>query len=94
MAEEEIKKEDKGRLVSPKEMMEAGKDIMLGGRDPTTKLDWIRLFNFFSANICKGLEEYICLLMGKLYNVPLTEDEIMQIALFHMKEKKEEKEKF
>jgi len=87
---------EKGRLVSPNDMMEAGKRIVLDGREPETKRDWILLFNFVGANIVKGLEEPVSLLIGKLYSAPLTEDEIRQIANYQMrlKDKKEIKNLF
>ncbi len=71
-----------GRLVSPNEMLEAGKAQMLDGREPSNKEDWEILFNFFAVNIANGLEEQVCLLLGKIYNVPLTDDEIKSIVQF------------
>lgn len=76
-----------GKLVSPKEMLEAGKKQMLDGREPSNRNDWILLFNFFAVNISKGLEEDTCLLLSKLYNHPLKDDEIKSIAQFQHAEK-------
>lgn len=76
-----------GKLVSPNELLEAGKIQMLDGREPSTKEDWVMLFNFFSVNISQGIEEETCLLLGKIYDVPLTDDEIKSIAQFQHAEK-------
>lgn len=75
------------KLVSPNEMLKAGKDSMLDGREPSSKEDWVMLFNFFAVNISQGLEEQTCLLLGKMYNPPLTDDEIISIAQFQHAEK-------
>lgn len=79
-----------GRFISPNEMMKAGKNSMLDGREPSSKEDWVRLFNFFAVNISQGLEEQTCLLLGRLYYSPLTDDEIKSIAQFQHSEKIEE----
>jgi len=76
-----------GKFVSPNEMMKAGKDSMLDGREPSSKEDWVILFNFFAVNISRGLEEHACLLLGKMYDSPLTDDEIKSIAQFQHAEK-------
>lgn len=76
-----------GRLVSPNEMLETGKKHMLDGGEPSSKEDWVLLFNFFAVNISQGLEEQTCLLMGKMYDSPLTDDEIKSIAQFQHAEK-------
>lgn len=76
-----------GRLVSPNELLEAGKTQMLDGREPSTKEDWVMLFNFFAINISQGIEEETCLLLSKIYDVPLTDDEIKTIAQFQHAEK-------
>lgn len=75
------------KLVSPNEMLEAGKKQMLDGREPSSKEDWVMLFNFFAINISQGLEEQTCLLLGKMYDTPLTDDEIKTIAQFQHAEK-------
>lgn len=69
-------------MRSPDEMLEAAKKEMLEGREPTTREDWAKVVNFWAFNIQKGLglEENVCLLLWKLYNVPLTEQEIRTIA--------------
>lgn len=79
-----------GRLVSPNEMLEAGKIQMLDGKEPSNKEDWVMLFNFFAVNIANGLEEQACLLLGKIYGVPLTDDEIKSIVQFQHAEKVKE----
>lgn len=80
-------KDKSERLVSPKEMLEAGKKLVLDGRDPSNKNDWIILFNFFAVNISQGVEEQTCLLLNKVYHSPLTDDEIISIAQFQHAEK-------
>lgn len=73
-----------GKFVSPNEMFEKGKEMMLSGREPESREDWMMMFNFFAKNIGKGLEESACLLMGKIWDCGLSENDIMGIARFQM----------
>ncbi len=78
----------KGKLVSPDEIMKNAKDMMLEGREPSNHKDWSLIFNFIAYNIETGLEESASLLLGKIYDVPLSEDEIKQIVEFQISQKK------
>lgn len=71
------------QLRSPDEFMAAAKDMMLEGREPVTERDWMLVTNFVASNVIKGVEAATCLLFKMLYEVPLTEDQIREIAAFH-----------
>ncbi len=68
--------------------MEASKEIMLDGNEPQCEEDWMKMVNFFAANIEDGLEEIVSLLMVEMYDIPLSEDCVKQIAKFQMDQKK------
>lgn len=77
----------KDKLVSPNEMMQSAKDIMLDGREPKTDNDWALIVNFWAANTLPSLAESLSLLMAKMYDCPLPDDYIKQIAKFQAKAK-------
>lgn len=77
-------------LRSPNEMMGEAKRRMLDHREPKTRLDWYLVVNFWAANIAQGLEESACLLMHKLYDNPLSEWEIRQIAQYQAQRKEKD----
>ena len=64
-------------------MLRQAKDVMLDGREPSNKDDWIVLFNFFALHIVKGIEEKECMKLHKLFRSPLSEDEIINIAKYY-----------
>lgn len=70
------------RLVSPNEMFQAAKDMQLEGREPESNHDWILVINFIAANTAEGLEKSVCKLSKMLYNIPLSDEAIEQIADF------------
>jgi len=70
-------------LHSPNEIMAAGKEIMLDGREPTDYCDAVKLMNFIATNVASGLEIQICQVMARIYPDVfnwLAEDEINYIA--------------
>lgn len=80
-------RESKGRLISPDELHNAAKAHYLEGRDPVTENDWKYCVNFWGWNIERGLEEPICKLLAKIYDCPLSDEQIAEIALFQMEKK-------
>ena len=80
-------------FVSPQDMMDAAKRIMLEGKEPSSKHDWIQVINFFAVNIHPGLEQAACKLLKMIYDIPLEDDSIDAICLFQSK-RKEEAEKW
>lgn len=77
-------------MVSPNEMQQAAKDIMLKGREPSTYDDWVKVVNFWAANITSGMEVLCCALLAKLYDAPLAPEIIRSIAEHQAKVKKEQ----
>ena len=74
-------------MRSPNEMLAAAREHMLAGREPQTERDWMLVMNFFAANIAKGLEEATCKFLAMLFQIPLTDDVINQIASFQRERK-------
>ncbi len=76
-----------GKWVSPNELFEEAKVIMLKGREPESEEDWARIVNFFAANISPTLAQAATSLMCKMYNVPLSEEYITKIVQFQLDHK-------
>ena len=69
-------------LISPDQMLAAGIEEMLDGRQPTTREDWQILMNFFACNMQPGIAGPACRLMAAIYDIPITDEEIADIVLF------------
>ena len=80
-------KQSTGRFVSPNEMLAAAKDFMLQGREPVNRQDWQLIVNFFAVNVASGMEEPCVQLVMKLYNHPLTEEDITKIVSYQVERK-------
>lgn len=72
---------------SPNEMLAKAKEMMLDGREPETKHDWMIIMNFFAANVDSSVAHSACRLIGKTYDMPITEQEIEQIVDFQLGKK-------
>jgi len=68
------------RLVSPNEMLDAAKRIQLDGREPETNDDWVLVLNFVAFNAAAGLEREICKLFAMIYDMPLADRYVQEIA--------------
>lgn len=82
--------EPKMQWVSPNEMQSKAVEVMLNGRQPETKKDWVLCVNFWAHNAAAGLEAGICTLMSRLFEVPLEDSEIRDIAKFQHSRKNKE----
>lgn len=70
-------------LVSPQQLMDAAKQQMLDGREPQTRQDWMKVVNFFAANVdprCAAAVEIVC----ALFDVPLTRAQVAEIVEFQL----------
>lgn len=68
--------------VTPIEMFSAAKEKMLEGREPVSKQDWQLIANFFAANIAPGTAIPSMKLLRVIFNMPLSEEEVVYITLF------------
>jgi hypothetical protein len=75
------------RMLSPDELHNKAKEMMLEGREPKTAGEWALCANFWAANISKGFAVITCKIMGKIYQCPLSEADLKQIAEFQEKRK-------
>jgi len=69
-----------GNWVSPNEMFEAAKEMMIDGRDPNTDEDWVLIVNFVAVNTAPGLENAVTGLMMTLLDCPLKSHTIEYIV--------------
>jgi hypothetical protein len=70
--------------ISPDELLANAKELMLDGRDPETHRDWALVMNFMAHNVHPDTAEPACQLLRVIYRMPLTEDEVSDIVLFHL----------
>lgn len=69
-----------GKLVSPQQMHDAACRMMLDGRQPETEMDWIKIVNFYAANVDPTVAiaamPVLCMIMG----CPLSKEAILHIT--------------
>ena len=75
--------ETKGKWTSPNDLMEGAKEMMLAGREPESNTDWMLIVNFLVVNIKKELALPATQLMLKLYDIPVTEEQVEEIYYYH-----------
>ena len=87
-AYQEVQKALKKRreMISPNELHDGAKRHMLDGAEPVTDRDWQLLVNFWAANVSVA-EVEICKLMKRIYDCPLSDDNVTQIAEFQATKK-------
>lgn len=76
-------------LISPNDLQRAACKAMLESRDPITTRDWQLCANYWAANIAKGVEPSALVLLGAIFDCPLSKDELCEIALFQQSKKGE-----
>ena len=74
-------------MISPNDLNRAAQADMLDGRVPRTERDWGLIVNYWAANIGAGLEEPTCKLLSRLYQCPLSDCVVEQIANFQAERK-------
>ena len=75
--------ETKGKWVSPNDLMEGAKEMMLDGREPAGNTDWMLVVNFFIVNICKELALAGTKLLVQIYDIPVTKEQVEEIYYYH-----------
>ena len=60
-------------MISPKELLEAAKEMMLQGKESSTQTDWIKVINFFSVNLVPNKElQMACIkLLVSIFDIPV-----------------------
>jgi hypothetical protein len=75
------------KMISPNELHQGAQDEMLEGKAPVTERDWQLCVNFWAANVSIS-EIEICKLMKRLFQCPLDDKQIVEIAKFQQGKKK------
>lgn len=70
----------KARMISPQELFDASKQHMLARAEPVSEMDWQRLVNFWAANVQRDCAPAICGLMATIFDCPLSETAVKEIA--------------
>jgi hypothetical protein len=73
-----------GVLRSPLEMMEGAMELMLDGNEPRTDIDWKKVVAFWSVNIHHAVQPSGILLLCKIMDCPLSENEILRLIIEQM----------
>ena len=75
------------RMISPNELQAGAKEAYLDGKEPSTMRDWQLCVNFWAANVSSKLEESCCLLMSRIFDCPLSDEMVKEIAQHQAKAK-------
>jgi DNA phosphorothioation-dependent restriction protein DptG len=75
------------KMISPNELHDAAKKIMLNGREPETDHDWYLVINFWASNVDRKVSKEICKLMRKIYDCPIEDKAIEEICKFQASRK-------
>lgn len=78
------------RFVSPNDMLAEAKKQMLEGREPVSREDWCLIMNFVAANVDSEVVGPCCKLFATLFNMPLSDSEIIQIMEFQLESKRKQ----
>lgn len=70
------------RFVSPNQIMSEAKRLMLDGREPANRQDWQLVVNFLAFNVDPQLAPQVMKVMRLLYDIPLTEREVLDITQY------------
>ena len=81
-----------GRWVSPNDMLQAAKEHMLEGRDPASNEEWAKVVNFVAFNVGAGIEQSICELFRMIFDIPLDEESVREIAEYQEQLKRDAKD--
>ena len=73
-------------LRSPNMLHDSAKEIMLDGKAPESHDDWVKVVNFYAANVSVEVQPACILFLATLYDCPLTTDEITAISNFQCQE--------
>jgi hypothetical protein len=74
------------RLVSPREIYTQAVNVMLGGKDPVSHDDYALVMNYIAANLLPDTALNACLLMGVIFDMPLSKQDITDIVQFQLKD--------
>lgn len=75
------------KFISPNEMLAEAKLQMLGGKEPISREDWYKVMNFVAVNVHESCAVECCKLIGVLYDIPMTGDEIQSVVEFQLSKK-------
>lgn len=67
-------------MISPNELMDYGKQMILDGRDPETYEDWCHLVYYWHCRIAQSVQPEGLIIMCRLYDSILSDDVIRLIS--------------
>jgi hypothetical protein len=73
-------------LVSPNEMHQAACDQMLEGRQPVTEEDWVKVVNFYAANVAAEVQPTGVTFMAMIMGCPLPSEYVERISAFQVEQ--------
>jgi hypothetical protein len=74
-------------LISPDYLLQEMSKLMLDGRKPESEDDWIRVVNGIAFNVEASVAGAACQLMRKIYDMPLSEENVDAIVAFQLLER-------
>lgn len=69
-------------MISPDEMLQRAKVVMLDGRSPINADEWQLIINYVASKMPVEMALQACVLMKVLYAIPLDEDVMAIICTF------------
>ena len=72
------------RLRSPNELLYEARKHMLSGDNPTTETDWVKIINYWAANIDRDAVVEAVDLLCKQFEVPLDKGYISRIVDYQL----------
>ena len=68
-------------MVSPNDLLADAKKHMLNGAEPEGREDWCLVFFYMARIVHKEVQPAALKLIGKLYDQPLSDEEIEKISI-------------
>jgi len=77
-------------LQTPNEVLARAKNLMLQGRDPVSKADWLLIVNCWAFNFPADMALLECKLLCAIFNAPIDEEDIAEIVMFQTNQQNRE----
>jgi hypothetical protein len=74
-------------FISPLELLKRAKELVLDGNDPQSHDDWLKVMNVFAYNISPDVVLPACMLLVEIFQMPLSNAEVMAIVAFQQTQK-------
>jgi hypothetical protein len=74
-------------MISPNDLQQAAEEAMLDGRKAKSYEDWVLCANFWACNVLQEAAEPICILMVRMFDAPISEEDVKEIVAYQINAK-------